>query len=52
MHGENLLVNDGRDWQAIEAVCECLPQFDVISSLTFVVEAVDPIDGCTLVIAP
>lgn len=52
MHGENLLVDDGCDWQAIEAVCECLPQFDVISPLAFVVEAVDPIDRCTLVVAP
>ena len=25
MHGEDLLVNDCRDWQAIEAVRESLP---------------------------
>ena len=52
MHGEDLLINDGCDWQAVEAIRECLPQFDVVPPLTFIIEAVDPIDRCTLVVAP
>jgi len=44
MHGKYLLVYYGGDRQAIEAVCKCLPQFDVVSSLAFVVEAVNSVD--------
>lgn len=33
MHAEDLLVNDGRHWKAIETVCEGLPNFDVVSPL-------------------
>jgi hypothetical protein len=51
VHGEDLLVNDGRDWQAVETVSESLPQFDVVSSLALVVEAVDSVDRGALVIA-
>lgn len=51
MHGENLLVNDGSNWQAIEAVGKSLPQFDVVTSLALVVETVDPVDGGTFVVA-
>ena len=32
MHGEYLLVNDGGDRQAVEAVGERLPQLDVVPS--------------------
>ena len=51
MHGEDLLVDDGGDWQAIEAVCKRLPQLDVISTLALIVETVDAVDGCALVVA-
>ena len=51
MHGEDLLINDGRNWQAIEAIGECLPQLDVVASLALVVESVDTIDGRALVVA-
>lgn len=30
MHGENFLINDGRDWQTVKAVGERLPQFNVV----------------------
>ena len=33
---ENLLVDDGGDGQAVEAVRERLPQLDVVTSLTFI----------------
>lgn len=51
MHGEDLLVNDGRNGQAVEAVGESLPQLDVVSPLALVVEAIDTVDGGALVVA-
>lgn len=44
MHGEDLLVDDSGDRKAIEAVGERLPQLDVVSALTLVVETVDAVD--------
>lgn len=40
MHCEDLLINDCCDWQAVEAVCKCLPQLDVVPPLAFIVEPV------------
>jgi hypothetical protein len=51
VHGEYLLVDDGRNGQAVEAVGEGLPQLDVVASLALVVEAVDAVDGGALVVA-
>lgn len=51
MHGENLLVNDGGNWQAVEAISKRLPQFNVVSSLAFVVKTVYAVDRCALVVA-
>ncbi len=51
VHGEDLLVNDGGNGQAVEAVGECLPQLDVVATLALVVEAVDAVDGRALVVA-
>ena len=51
MHSEDLLIDDGSDGQAIEAVCECLPKLDVVSSLALIVEAVNTIDRRALVVA-
>lgn len=50
MHGEDLLVYDGGDGQAVETVGEGLPQLDVVPSLALVVETVDTVDGRTLVV--
>lgn len=50
MHGENLLVNDGGNRQAIKAIGEGFPQLNVVSSLAFVVEAIDTVDRGTLVV--
>ena len=44
MHGEDLLINDGGNGQAVEAVGEGLPQLDVVSSLALIVETVDAVD--------
>lgn len=51
VHGEDLLVNDGGNGQAVEAIGKSLPQFDVVASLALIVEAVDAVDGRTLVVA-
>jgi len=48
---ENFLINDGGNGKAVEAVGECLPEFDVVPSLTFIIEAVDSIDGGAFVIS-
>jgi len=51
VHCKDLLIDDGCNWQAVETVCECFPQLDVVSSLAFVVETVNSVDRCTFVIA-
>ena len=51
VHGEDLLVNDGCDRKAVEAICKSLPQLDVVSSFTLVVKAIDTVDGRTFVVA-
>ena len=33
MHGENLLVDDGGDWQTVETIGKCFPQLDVVPPL-------------------
>ena len=50
MHGEDLLIDDSCDWETVEAVRKRLPQLDVVSSFAFIVEAVDSVDGGTLVV--
>ena len=50
VHREDLLINDRRNWQAVEAVRERLPQLDVVASLTLIVEPVDTVDGGALVV--
>ena len=51
MHREDFLIDDSGDRQAVEAVRKCLPQLDVVASLAFVVESVDAVDRCALMVA-
>lgn len=51
MHGEDLLIDDCSNWQAIEAVSERLPQLDVVPPFALVVETVDPVDRGALVVS-
>lgn len=37
MHTEDLLIDDRSDRQAIEAICEGLPQFYVVPTFTYVI---------------
>ncbi len=48
---EDLLVDDGRHGQTVEAVGEGLPELDVVAALALVVEAVDAVDAGALVVA-
>jgi len=50
VHREDLLVDDGSDWQAVEAVGESLPQLDIVSALALIVEAVDAVDRGAFVV--
>lgn len=50
MHGEYLLVDDGGDGQAVEAVGESFPELDIIPSLALVVEPVDTVYGRAFVV--
>jgi hypothetical protein len=50
VHAQNLFVDDGSNWEAVETISEGLPQLDVVPSLALVVETVDTIDGGTLVV--
>lgn len=52
MHREDLLVNDGCNGQAVEAIGKSLPELDVITTLALIVESVDAIDRCAFMIAP
>jgi hypothetical protein len=51
MQAKDLLVYDGGDGEAVEAISEGLPQFDVVATFALVVESVDTVDGGTLVVA-
>jgi hypothetical protein len=51
VHGEDLLVDDGGNGQAVEAVGEGLPELDVISPFALVVESVDAVDRGALVVS-
>nr|POE77548.1 hypothetical protein CFP56_09195 [Quercus suber] len=51
VHRENLLVDDGRNGQAVEAIGKGLPQLDVVTSLALVVKTVDTVDRSTFMIA-
>ncbi len=50
MDAENFGSDDRSDRQGVKDVDERLPRFDVCSPLAFIVEAVDAVDGCTLVV--
>jgi hypothetical protein len=51
MHTENLLVDDGGNGKAVKAIGESFPKFYIVSSLTFVIESVDSVDGGTFVVS-
>ena len=52
MHAEDLLIYEGCYWQCIKYITEHSPEFDGVSTLAFIVEAIDTVDGGTLVVSP
>ena len=50
MHGENLLVDDSGDRQAVEAIRKSLPKLYVVTTLALIVEAIDTVDGGAFVV--
>ena len=51
VHGEDLLINDCRDGQAVETIGKGLPQLDVVAALALIVETINTVDRRTLVVA-
>jgi len=51
MHREDLLINNGSDWQAVEAIRKSFPQLDVVSALTLVIKPINTVDRCAFVIS-
>jgi len=51
VHAENLLVDNGCYWQAVEAVCKCLPQLNVVTAFAFVIEPVNPVNAGALMVS-
>jgi len=51
MHAKDFLINKSGNRETVEAVGERFPQFDVISALAFVVEAINTVNGGTLVVS-
>lgn len=52
MHGKDLLIDNGSNRQAVEAVRKRLPQLNVVPSLALIVKAIDPVNRCALVVTP
>jgi hypothetical protein len=51
MHGEDFVIDNSCYRQTVEAVRKSLPELDVVSSLTLVIESIDAVDGCGFVVA-
>ena len=51
MHAEDLVVDQGCNWKAVEDVLELLPDANAIPSLALVVEPIDSVDLTTFVIS-
>ena len=51
MHAENLFIYNSCHRKAVKAICECLPEFDIISSLTLIIKPVDSIDRSALMVS-
>lgn len=51
MHCEDLLIDYGSNGQAVEAVCKRLPELDIVSSLTLIIEAINAVDRSAFMVA-
>ena len=44
MHAQDLFIDDGSNWEAIETISESFPQLDVVPSLALIIETIDTVD--------
>ena len=51
MHAEDLVINEGSNWHAVEYVLELFPDSNAVSSLALVIESIHSVDLSTLVIS-
>lgn len=51
MGAEYLLIDDSGDGEAVEDITEGLPELDVVPAATLIVEAINTIDACALMVA-
>jgi len=51
VHAQDFFVNESSNRETVEAVGEGFPQFDIVSSLAFVVETINTVDGGALVVS-
>jgi hypothetical protein len=51
VHANDLFVDDGADGKAVEAVSKRFPQLDVIPSLAFIIEPINPVNRSALVVS-
>ena len=50
VHGEDLLVDNGGNGQAVEAIGKSLPELDVVATLALIVKSVDTVDRGAFVV--
>ena len=50
MTTEDLLINDGSHREAVEAIIECLPQTNVVTTLTLIVKSINAVCTRTLMV--
>ena len=51
MHAKDFFINDSCNWKTVEAIGKGFPQFDIVSTLAFIIKAIDSINGSALVVA-
>ncbi len=51
MHTDDFVVDNSRAGEAIKSIAECLPQLDTETTATLIVESIDPVDSCTLMVS-
>jgi hypothetical protein len=50
VNAEDLVIDDSRYWETIEALYELFPEFQGISSFAFIIESINSINGSALMI--
>ena len=51
MHAYDFLIYNRAARETVEAVRERLPQANIVPPFTLVIEAIDSVDGCTLMVS-